>query len=324
MPHLMRSKHAIQVGTLQLEVTGRLVRTVRLADEFYVPSPDPLEFVLQMKAAGIRADLYSFVQDLHEPEPKFHYCRETERMAVLPLTTFDNWINRQIRAKSRNMLHKAAKCGVQTRVVEFSDDLLQGMKVIYDETPVRQGKRNRHFGKNIETLRREHATFLDRSEFVGAYHGDELIGFAKVAHSPHCSIIMNLVTKLAHRDKATSNALVAKVIERVTDRQIGLLNYAVWGRRGMNAFKVASAFERHDVPRYYVPLNLRGRLFIKAGLHRAFKDRLPEEWLIKAAELRDRWTQWRLRAPSAPTSGNAVGEVTRARVDATVNASENT
>jgi hypothetical protein len=313
------------VGSLDLYATGRVVRIVRLKDEFYVSPPNPSEFVSRMKTAGVRADLYSFVQDLNEPMPKFGYCRGAEPMAVLPLTTFDNWLNRQIRAKSRNMLHKAAKCGVQTRVVELSEDLLRGIKAIYDETPVRQGKRNRHYGKDIDTLRVEHATFLDRSEFVGAFHGDELIGFAKVAHAPHCSIIMNLVSKLAHRDKATSNALIAKVIEQVTNRQIGLLNYAVWGRRGMNAFKVASAFERCDIPRYYVPLNMRGRVFIALGLHRSLKERLPEEWLVRAADWRDRWTLWRVRASSVPASAAepAAEEAARPRGGVPTSASKN-
>jgi hypothetical protein len=205
----MASKRLIRVDDVELVLSGRLIRRVRLKDEFYVPAPDPASFVARLQAAGVRADLYSFVQGLHEPTPRFDYCRESESMAVLPLTTFDDWINKQIRAKSRNMLRKAQRCGVQTRVVALSDELLQGIQKIYDETPIRQGKRNRHFGKDIETLRREHVTFLERSEFVGAFYDDELIGFAKVVHSPHGSIIMNLVSTLAHRDKAPSNALIA-------------------------------------------------------------------------------------------------------------------
>ena len=166
---------------------------------------------------------------------------------------------------------------------------------IYNETPIRQGKRNWHFGKDFETLKREHATFLDRSDFIGAYVGDEMIGFAKVTHAENYSIIMNIVAKVSHRHMAPANGLIAKTIELVAARKIGLLNYGVWGRRGLSDFKVSSAFECFSVPRYYVPLTLRGRLALKLGLHLQLKERLPESWIVKAADLRARWNEWRLK-----------------------------
>lgn len=290
------SDAALQVDGLQLSVSGRWVRTVRLADEFYVSAPSPTEFVARIKTANVPADLYSFVQDLDEPIPRFQFERSDERMAVLPLTTYDHWFNKQIRAKARNMLRKAERSGVQIRVVEFSDDLIHAIRKIYNETPIRQGKRNWHYGKNFDTLRREHATFLERSDFVGAFNGDELIGFAKVTHSNRSSILMNLGALLEHRDKSIANALVAKVVQLVTERSIELLNFGIWGRRGMNAFKVASAFEVRDIPRYHIALNSRGRLYLALGLHRPLKDRLPEEWIVKAAELRARWFAYRYGA----------------------------
>ena len=301
----MRRRHATHfdmaqnqmtlVDGLAVTVTGRLLRTARLHDEHYVPAPDPEVFLKRMRAAGVRADLFTFVQELHDRTPRYTYRCDPEDLAVLPLTTFEHWMNKQIRFKSRNKFRKALKSGVETRVVEFSDDLLHGIKDIYNETPIRQGKRNWHYGKDLETLRQEHATFLDRSEFIGSYFAGELIGFAKVTHSEHYSIIMNIVAKVAHRDKAPANGLIAKIIELVTARKVGLLNYGVWGRRGLNDFKVSSAFERYAVPRYCVPLSLRGRVALKLGLHLGLKERLPEEWIVKAAELRARWNEWRHR-----------------------------
>jgi len=285
----MHLNELVAVEGLDLRIGGRLFKTARLNDEYYVPVPDPVGFIGNLRASGIQADLFTFVQELHERTPKYEFHREMDEMAVVPLTTYDHWFNKQITFKPRNKIRKAFKNGVETRVVEFSDELLYRIKDIYDETPLRQGKRNWHYHKDFETLKREHGTFLDRSEFIGAYHKGELIGFAKVTHSPHYSVIMNIVSKVAARDRAPTNALIAKTIELVTARDIPLLNYGVWGRRGLNDFKAASAFECYRVPRYYVPLTLRGRLALKLTLQHGLKERLPEEWIIKLAAWRTKW-----------------------------------
>jgi hypothetical protein len=220
-------------------------------------------------------------------------------MAVLPLTTYAHWFDKQLTFKPRNRLRKAWKNGVETRVVDFTDDFVRAVMAIYNETPLRQGKRNWHYGKDFDTVKREHATFLERSEFIGAYAGDELIGFAKLTHSAHHCIVMNMVAKVSQRDKAPTNALLAKAVEQVTARQIPLLNFGVWGRRGLNEFKLANAFECTKVPRYYVPLTLKGAWALKLNLHRSLKERLPEHWIVKLADTRARWNEWRHRQTAA-------------------------
>lgn len=288
---MMQAIGLIRVENVDVNVGGGFLKTACLSDEYYVSVADPVTFIPTLKASGVKADLFTFVQELHDRTPKYEYHREMDEMAVLPLATFDDWFNKQITFKPRNKIRKALKNGVETRVVEFSDELLRGIKDIYDETPLRQGKRNWHYQKDFETLKREHATFLDRSEFIGAFFQGELIGFVKVTHAKNYSIIMNIVSKVAARERAPTNALIAKTIELVTAKNIPLLNYGVWGRRGLNDFKTASAFECYRVPRYYVPLTLKGRLALKLKLHRGLKERLPENWIIRLAEWRAKWNQ---------------------------------
>jgi hypothetical protein len=314
------SKSGMNVCGVDIAVTGRLVRIVRLKDELYTSAPDPVEIQKQMRQAGIGADILSFVQDLDDAQPKYGYLREDEAFAVLRLTTFDHWYNKQLRCKARNTLRKAAGSDLETRVIEFSDELLHGIKAIYSDMPIVQGKRNWHYGKDLDTLRREHATFLDCSEFVGAYIGGELIGFAKVTHLKTYSIIMNLVAKVAYRDRAPSNALLARVVELTAARGTQLLNYGVWGRRGLNLFKTANAFERLTVPRYYVPLTLRGRVALRLGLHLSLKERLPESWIVRAADARARWNNWRFSSRdkhvSVPTPRLVGSKLARTQKDA--------
>jgi hypothetical protein len=286
------SSPCLRLGDLDVRVDGRVLRTASLQDEYYVPAGEPDKLVAGLKANRRGIDLFTFVQELHEPEPRFGAPSGWDEMAVLRVSTYQHWFDKQITFKPRNKLRKAWKNGIDTRVVPFSDELLGGIKSIYNETPLRQGKRNWHYGKDLATLEREHATFLDRSEFIGAYLQDELVGFAKVTHGPHYSIIMNIVATLAQRDKAPMNALIAKTIERVAARQIPLLNYGVWGRRGLNEFKVANGFECVTIPRYFVPLTARGRVALKLQLHRGFKERLPEPWIVRAADARANWNTW--------------------------------
>jgi hypothetical protein len=176
--------------------------------------------------------------------------------------------------------------------VAYTDELVHAIMAVYNESPLRQGKANRHYGKSFEAVQHEHATFAERSDFVGAYLAGELIGFAKVTHDANCSIVMNLVAMLAHRDKSPTNSLLAHLVKLCAARHSRLLNYGVWGRRGLNEFKVANGFECLAVPRYHVPLSLTGRAALALGLHRSLKDRLPEAWIVHLADARARGNEW--------------------------------
>src|SRR5260370_41006576 len=103
---------------------------------------------------------------------------EWDNFAALPVATFDHGWMQQIGFKAGNKAKQAEKKGVSVREVPFDDALVQGIYAIYNESPIRQGKQFYHYGKDIETVRREKATFLDRSGFFGAFLGDSLIGFA--------------------------------------------------------------------------------------------------------------------------------------------------
>ncbi len=65
---------------------------------------------------------------------------------------------------------------------------------MYNETPMRQGKRFPHYGMTMERAREYAGTFLDRSIYVGAFVGDVMIGFIKLttdesrSHKPVLSI----------------------------------------------------------------------------------------------------------------------------------------
>jgi len=277
---------------LELAVSGGFVRIARLCNEYYefVDKADTL--VAQIKQQD-QADIFTFVQSASERSPRHQRRCEWDDAAVLQLTTFEQWWKKQINDKTRNMIRKAAKTGVEIREVGFNEDLVRGIERIYNESPVRQGRRFRHFGKTSEIIRVEHSTFLDRSVFIGAYFKDELIGFVKLVHGKGVSNLMNIISLVSHRDKAPTNALLSKSVELCTKQGIPLLHYGSWSRRSMGDFKKHHGFELMRVPRYYVSLSIKGTLALALKLHRPIQERIPENFLDKLAEFRGRWNTLR-------------------------------
>ncbi|SRR6266545_1642478 len=297
----MSSRPAINctVAGKQLHITGRFLKTARLRSEYYVRLEDASSFVEDVRKSSIRADILTFIQDINDRSPKYSFHHEDEQLAVLPITTYDEWFRKQLYNKPRNTLRKALKSGLEIRLEEFSESLLRGIKGIYDESPVRQGRRNRHYKKDLETLKKEHGMFLDRSQFITVYSAGEMIGFAKVTFSQGFGIFMNFLSQISHRDKAPNNAILAKAVEICADRKLNSLVYGVWGSGGTTGlveFKLANGFQCAEVPRYYVPLTSLGRLALRAGVQGGIVKRIPRGCIEAAANVRKRWNAFRFRS----------------------------
>jgi hypothetical protein len=187
--------------------------------------------------------------------------------------------------------------------VPFDETLVRGIQEIYNESPVRQGRRFPHYGKEFEKVYREEATFLDCSVFIGAFIGDKLIGFIKLVHDETGTQagLMNILSMIQHRDKAPTNALIAQAVRTCAERRISYLvysNFAYGGKQesSLSRFKEVNGFQRIDLPRYYVPLTRLGRAAFRLGLHRKLADYLPESVAGKLRELREAWYNWKFPA----------------------------
>src|SRR6266567_3518182 len=283
----------MRVCDKEIRVSGGLVRTARLDADMYHFLTDPAAMIEGLRASGTRIDLFTFTQTIVETTPKYSYPMEWENLAVLPVSTFEEWWEKQIGFKARNKAKQAEKKGVVLREVPFGEELVRGIQEIYNETPVRQGRPYPHFGKDLEAVYREAATYLDSSTFIGAYLGEELIGFIKmVADEAGVQAgLMNIVSKVSHRDKAPTNALMAQAVRSAASRGIRHIVYShfAYGKRerdNLTDFKERNAFGRVDLPRYYVPLTPLGRIALTLGLHHRFVDRLPQNIGEKLRELR--------------------------------------
>lgn len=283
-----------QIQNMEVVVTGRLLKRGRLGAEYYEWVEDPPAFLHELQQSAACPDLFTFVQHVSDRTPRSGMYYEMDSLAILPITSYENWWKCQVNDKTRNMIRKAGKAGVEMKSVEFDDALVRGIEKIYSESPVRQGKAFKHYQMDFETIQRTHITFRERSDFIGAYYQGELIGFAKLVHGKGVSSLMQIISMIGQRDKAPTNALIAKAVEICTQKGVPFLHYGIWGRAGgLGDFKKHHAFQQFDMPRYTVPLTWKGKLMLGLKLHRNPSDYVPDAAMKMMLAARAKWTQIR-------------------------------
>ncbi|MGH7950545.1 MAG: hypothetical protein ACREFE_01295 [Limisphaerales bacterium] len=302
-----------QVPSLEIEgrtliVTGKWIKTASIRDADVMEGElvkNPETFIAALKNGDLKADVLTFFQRPPEVTPKFNYHFEWENYAAVPITTFENWWEK-LPQETRKNARRAAKRGVVMKSVAFDDELARGIHKLYNETPVRQGKRFWHYGKNFETVKREHVTYLERSEFIGAYFQDELIGFIKMVYVDRLAYMFHIIAMNAHFDKRPMNALIAKAIEVCAQKGVGYLIYGnyIYGNKNHSSlaeFKRRNGFEPINFPTYYIPLTLKGALYINLKLYRGAGGLLPEPVLQSLLAIRS-WF-YNKREKSAESNG---------------------
>ncbi len=295
----------IRVLGVEIRIYGNLIRMGRLEGDKYHFLDEPEPLLEGLRKCGRRIDLFTFLQRLPDSKPRFSHPVELDNLAVIDVDSFDHWWNHQIRSYPRNRARQAEKKGVQLREVSFDDNLVKGIWRIYNESPIRQGIPFRHYGKDVQTIYREEATFLDSSVFIGAYLGEELIGFVKlVADETRTQAnMMNIVSMLKHKDKAPTNALIAHSVRACANQGIRHLVYQSfsYGNKQsdtLSHFKEVNGFRKVMLPRYFVPFTPLGRLAFQLKMHRRFVDCIPNSVSAKLREMRRAWYERKFQSAS--------------------------
>jgi hypothetical protein len=285
----------LRVHGVDVVLRGRLLRTGEVFDEYWLeretlPGVDALLDDLR-KTTG-RPDLFVFTQRVPDSAPQHPaYPMEWTNYAVLRLSSYEQWFERQIPAATRRNVRASEKRGVTVRVCNFDDAYVRGISGIFDETPVRAGRRYWHYGKDRETVRKENGTYAERSTFLGAFSGDDMVGYLKVVWDARTAAIMQILSKTTARDQRVNNALMAEAVRQACKRGVEYLLYESfdYGKKtgdSLTRFKQSNGFERMNVPRYFVPLTWKGATALRLGLHHNLKERVPEP-------LAARWRAWR-------------------------------
>lgn len=284
---------------------GRWPRLASIKDEEWVeggPIDDVDAFARALAISGLRADVFSFAGGLGEFGQRGTVAgamRENDNVAVIDTRNFEQWWD-ALPQEARKNARRAAKRGVRVEIVEFTDELVKGIKAVYDETPIRQGRRFWHHGKSLETVRRENATYLDRSTFLGAFVDDELIGFMKWVRVGDVARIMQILCLNAHQDKRPIVSLIARAVEvcgAQGSRYLVYGKYTYGNKRDSSIaeFKRRLGFKKLDFPRYHLALTARGRVALWFGLHRGLVGLLPGWLLQRLIGWRAWWLQRRDR-----------------------------
>jgi len=302
---------AVSIDRRTVVATGKGLRIARFHEEEWNEDrtiTDPDSFLRELKGGPLRADIFTFAQPLADPQPRHPFHVEWDDVAAVSITTYSDWWD-QLPQVSRKNVRRAERRGVVVRLAVFDDVFVRGIKGIYDETPIRQGRHFWHYGKDLESVKRENATFLDRCDFVAAYHNDELIGFIKIVYVGKVARIMQIISKNAHADKRPPNILLAKAMEvccqkGMTHFVYGQYFYGSKGHTPITEFKHRNGFKRIPFPRYFVPLTLKGKAAIALGLHRGVKSLIPPRLLNFLLETRARLNR-KSPEPAASTSDEA-------------------
>ena len=263
---------------------------ISLEDEWYDDVRDPVAVIEALSNdSSVKADIFTFWQRVPDVTPKHRFHMELESVAALPITTYDHWFSKQISSRTRNLIRKSQKEGIEVRECAYDDKFVKGMTEIFNEAPVRQGRRFWHYGKDFETVKRQFSAYLFREVMIGAYLGDELIGFIMLGNAGKYGITGQIISKIKHRDKATNNVLIAKAVEVCEKKGLPHLVYLYWTNDSLAEFKRRCGFLETKVPRYFVPLSQKGKLALKAGLHRGWKAALPDRIKTPLKKLRRFW-----------------------------------
>lgn len=281
----------LKVGSGAAVLRGRWLRLAVIQDEDWtagvVDRPEQwIEELKNWRVADQSVDIFAFSQKLPDVERKYRYHSEQVSLAAIRVTSFEGWWA-GLPQETRKNVRRSQRCGVAVKIRDLDDDLVKGIQAVNEECPVVQGKRARHYGRGFEETWSDQSSFLDRSSFICAYQGHELIGYLKLVRCGSTASVLGFLTKPSQQDKRPANALIARAVQLCADEGIpfliyGMLNYGNKRDGSLRQFKLRNGFHEVLIPRYYVPLTMMGALAVRLRLHRGLLGILPP-WVISLA-----------------------------------------
>lgn len=287
----------MKVDQIEIDVTGKFVKIANVKDDIWLAT-NPVEdidvFIPKLKRAEQRLDIFTFCQKIPDTSPKYDYYMEWDNFAVIRITDYDEWWKNKLPQVTRKSVRRGYKRGVTVKVTEFNDELIKGIMIIYNESPIRQGRRFPHYGKDFDTVKKDNSSYLNNSDFICAYYENKLIGFIKLVYVGHIAQIMQIISMNKHQDKRTTNILIAKAVEICVEKKIDYFVYGkyVYGNKKESpimVFKERNGFEMIKFPRYYIPFSLLGEISLKLKIHNGIKHFIPERLLYFILNLRSKW-----------------------------------
>src|SRR6476646_7856506 len=135
----------MQIDGKEFMVRGTVPRITCLAAEGFEFVRDPDATITALRREGVRADLFTFQETLPHTQPRYAYPMEWDNVAALAVSSYEHWWTKQIDGKTRNMVRRAEKKGLVVREAAFDEHFVRGIWQLYNECPIRQGRRFPHY-----------------------------------------------------------------------------------------------------------------------------------------------------------------------------------
>ena len=274
---VLRKILAVDMEVETITIRRRLFFNLARDYREYERSVSPTD-KLVARLSDLGADIFTFIERrwcCAITNPSKSWLKTDDNIALLEIASYDEWL-KKVGKKTRNMIRKAKKSGVETRTAEPDDKLATGIWRIYNESPIRQERMFPHYGTPLQDVQKS-VFSADKSTYIGAYFQQELIGFIQLIHGDNVTIISQILSRQEYWDKAVNNALVAKAVEVCASKGVKWLMYGRMGNHPtLDNFKLSNGYVKYELTRYYVPLSTRGRVAARLGLHRELKDILPQ------------------------------------------------
>src|SRR5215472_15714892 len=118
---------AFEFGDHTIIITGKLIRTACVHDEAWKRTElrDPEVCLSEIARQHPSTDVFTFSQMPPARPAEFRYRSVRDSIAVISLTTFDDWWTR-LPQETRKNVRRAARCGVSGETKQFDEELVKG------------------------------------------------------------------------------------------------------------------------------------------------------------------------------------------------------
>jgi len=244
-----------------------------------------------LKNAKGKSDIFTFWDRL--PVTNAQRClfskfvSERDNIAAIQLVSYDFWFQHQIGKKTRNMIRKAHKEGVETKVCVIDDGIIRRVEYVYNHSlPMRQGVPFGHYGEKFDQIKKSlESNSKYFNKFIGAFYKDKMIGFTYLlfSKSNDSAVIGQILSIEEFWDKAPNNALIARAVEVACSCKAKYLVYSKMhstretSENSLRDFKMRNGFKEMSAMRYYIALSLKGKFVLRLRLQHGLMEALPRQ-----------------------------------------------
>ena len=194
----MQPVQAFYLDDVAIIAKGKFVTLASIFDEYWLRAdtlPDPHHVLQQLRSVSQKPDLFTFAQRVPDTKPRFDFDLEWDNVAAIPVSSYDIWFREQISSASRRNIRTSEKKGITVKASKFDGDYIRGIMSIFNESPIRAGRKYWHYGKDFSTVEAENGTYHERSTFLGAYFKGEMIGYMKIVWDTRSAAIMQILNR---------------------------------------------------------------------------------------------------------------------------------